>query len=895
MHTASSKTSEHAAVTSGNAVLLLDAQGRVESASPGACRLWQARENELVGDHLPNLFLFEVTSRDPDWLAAQWEVLLAAALPQPVALKLQPKEAGTLDVLLRLESTNATPPRYFAFVTLPAPAGPGLAPDPGGGKPDAASLFAVLGERSPLGFFDLNFLKNEVYYSPAWKRMLGYSESALPNSYETWVSLIHPDDTAAAPDKLASRSPVVGGRPFSVEYRLKHAHGHYVWVQSVGVQLHGPNGALQRVVGAHIDIQDRKEFEESSLHAEERLQMLTERGRMAVFDLDFTEEHTWLSPAFKAMLGYAETELPDNNESFLRALPPAETTGGLAAYFLASAPGQTVCHDQLRLQHRSGAELWVYAGFIRIISRRRELQRVLGYLAPLPEGAAPAGPGGMPAEQLAVLMEEMREGVIATDARGQVVYLNATASRLLGHDAVQALGRSAVDLFRLVHRLSGAPGENPLDRALTLGEPTTLNNEFSLIRGPDAKPQPVTFSCRPAYDAAGSSVGALLVFRNPEEMTLTPEELVRANRFDSLGQLASGIAHDFNNLLTTILGGVSLAKDNRDYSGLENSERACLAAKGLSKQLLAFAKGGAATRQVLQPGKLLADAVRLSAAGSAVKVELTVPEDLGTVCVDRAQILQVFQNLIINSIQAMPAGQGNVWVTAGNVTLTAGQIPPLTAGQYVAVEVRDNGSGIKPEHLQRIFDPFFTTKKTGTGLGLATVLSIVKRHGGQMGVDSQPGEGTTFTIFLPRAEQEAEVEARRAPALTHATRTNRVLFMDDDPQISTLTAGMLDGLGYKYDLAKNGEEAIQLYKRYLNIGRPYDVVIMDLTVIGGMGGEQCFKHLQELDPNVRAIVASGYDDDDMARQFLAMGFLGYLPKPYRIGELGRAVKQVIGT
>ncbi|MDQ5978258.1 MAG: two-component system, cell cycle sensor histidine kinase and response regulator CckA, partial [Verrucomicrobiota bacterium] len=374
-----------------------------------------------------------------------------------------------------------------------------------------------------------------------------------------------------------------------------------------------------------------------------------------------------------------------------------------------------------------------------------------------------------------------------------------------------------------------------------------------------------------------------------------PEELVRANRFEALGQLAGGIAHDFNNLLTTILGGVSLAKENRDYSGLENSERACLAAKGLSKQLLTFSRGGTGVRQVLRPADLLADSVRLAAAGSSVKLEVEVAPETGTFCVDRAQMLQVFQNLVINAIQAMPTAQGRIWIKAANVTVAPAEISGLVGGNYVSVEVRDNGSGIKPEHLEKIFAPFFTTKKTGTGLGLATVLSIVKRHGGQIGVESELGVGSVFTVFLPIADQPGEVEARRAPTFNVATRTGRVLFMDDDPQICALTGGMLEGLGYKFDLARNGEEAVQFYKRYLNIGRPYDVVIMDLTIIGGMGGEQTFKALRDLHPDVRAIIASGYDNDDMARQFLDMGFLGYLTKPYRVGDLGRVIKKVLGS
>ncbi len=875
------------------ALLVLDGSGRVELANPSACTLWQAKLGELVGDFFPNLFVFEVTSREPDWVQAEWEVLQSAALAHPAKLRLQPKEKAAFEVVVRLEQASTTPPRFFAYISRPpSPTSP---PFPVSSDSPVNSLFATLAERSPLGFFDLNFVKNEVYYSPAWKRMLGYSDDGLPNIYDTWLALIHPDDSAAAPDKLLSRTATTAPRSFSIEYRLKHARGHYVWVQSVGLQLHSPNGALQRVIGAHIDIQDRKDFEESSLHTEERLLLMTERGRMAVFDLDFTGDRTWLSPAFKALLGYAETELPDTPESFLRALPAEETTGGLPAFFLTQQPGQVVYFDTLQMCHRSGSELWLYTGLVRIFSRKRELQRVLGFVAPMPKGAGASGaPASMPPEHLTTLLGELREAVLVADAQSRVLLLNPVAEELLGRSIGQAIGQPAAEVFRTIHRMSGAPGENPIDRALALNEPTFLNNEFALDLG-NKKMRPITFSCSPVIDAAGHPNGAVLVFRDPNEMSLTPEEVLRSNRFDSLGQLAGGIAHDFNNFLTTVLGGVSLAKENRDYSGLENSERACLAAKALSKQLLAFAKGGTAVRQVVRPVELLGDAVRLAAAGSAVKIELKVPVDTGTICVDRAQLLQVFQNLIINAIQAMPAGQGNIWVDAGNVELVADQVSPLAPGQYVALQVRDNGSGIKPEHLEKIFDPFFTTKKTGTGLGLATVLSIAKRHGGQIGVESEIGTGTTFTVFLPRAEQDAEVEARRAPSFPAASRTGRVLFMDDDAEICHLTGAMLESLDYKFDLAKNGEEALQLYKRYLNIGRPYDVVIMDLTIVGGMGGEATYKHLRELDPDVRAIIASGYDNDDMARQFLDMGFCGYLTKPYRVGDLGRIIKKVLGS
>ncbi|HWA26003.1 MAG TPA: ATP-binding protein [Lacunisphaera sp.] len=873
------------------AVLVLGPDGRVQLASAAACTIWQARAEELVGDYFPNLFAFDVISHESGWVQSQWEVLLAAGRDHPISLKLQPKEAAEFDVLVRLEPAGTDQAGYFAFIASVA-AGPGVSTPTSASPPD--NFLGALNERSPLGFFDLNFQRNEVYYSPVWKRQLGYADAALPNTYETWLKLIHPEDSAAAPDR-AGRVASTGTRPFSHEFRMKHADGHYLWVQCVGVQQYGPNGALLRVLGAHLDVSDRKEFEELALRADERVRQLGDRGRVAMFDLDFGNGLYWLSPGFKSLLGYAEGELPDSLESVLRSLPMDETTGGVQAYFLAQHPDQLSYFDLLRLRHREERDVLVYAGIVRQISRRKELQRIIGFAVPLPKGpGASESSSPFPGPHLGIMLSELHEGVLLADAAGKIIHVNAKAETLLGHPLAHVLGQDAGEVFRLVHLQNGQPGENPVARVLSTGDSMKLNSEFALDNGAPTA-QPVVFSARPVLDVSGRPAGAVVVFRQPGEMHLTPEELVRANRFDSLGQLAGGIAHDFNNLLTTILGGVSLAKEQRNYSGLENSERACLAAKALSKQLLTYSRGGGAVRQVVKPADILADAVRLAAAGSTVKVEVQVPADTGTICVDRAQLLQVFQNLVINAIQAMTTGQGQIWITATNVQLAAGEVIGLVAGPYVAIEVRDNGSGIKPEHLEKIFESFFTTKKTGTGLGLATVLSIVKRHGGQMGVESEPGVGTAFTVFLPVADQPEEVEARRAPSFNYANRTGRILFMDDDRDICTLTQGMLESLEYKCDVAHTGEEAIKFYKRYLNIGRPYDAVIMDLTIIGGMGGEQTFRALRDLHPEVRAIIASGYDNDEMARQFLDQGFCGYLTKPYRVGDLARVIKKVLGN
>ena len=519
--------------------------------------------------------------------------------------------------------------------------------------------------------------------------------------------------------------------------------------------------------------------------------------------------------------------------------------------------------------------------------------RVTGFYSALPPALPAFGGQALPLGLLAGALSEIHEGVLLADAVGRIVFANDKAAQLLRQTSDELRGRPLAEVMAIVNRSTGKGVEFPVSRLLELGETVALNNDCVLSQADGTTSEPIAFSGRPVSDSGGRTVGAVVVFRNPQEMTLTPEELVKANRFESLGMLAGGIAHDFNNLLTTILGGISLAKDNRDYSRLDASEESCLAAKGLTKQLLTFAKGGTAVQTVLAPITVLKEAARVASAGATTEIAVDVAPATGNVLGDRAQLLQVFQNLVVNAIQAMPEGRpSHVWLRAANATLAADQVSPLTAGDYVRFEVKDDGCGIPPANLQKIFDAFFTTKKHGTGLGLATVLQVIRKHGGQIGVQSTVGTGTTFTLFLPRAGQPATVEARRAPTLRFGT--GRVLFMDDDEKICELTGGMLQSLEYKFDIAKKGEEALALYKRYLNIGRPYDAVIMDLTIIGGMGGEETFKELRELDPDVRAIVSSGYDSEEMAKQYLDMGFCGYLTKPYRVSDLGRILKTVLG-
>jgi two-component system cell cycle sensor histidine kinase/response regulator CckA len=866
---------------------MLDKSGKVSAANQEAKSLWQTGATELVGEPFPSLFALDIVCDDAEMIEAEWDILLSAMLDKRAILTVQPKEGAPRPMAVRAEKALGA---GGYIVVIEQPLEPGADTQSVDDQGAALQLFA---EKGAVGFFDLNLKGRRVTYSPAWKRMLGYADSELADTYEAWLGLLHPEDSAAAPDK-AGRKFQVGARPFSVDFRMKHKKGHWMWIQCTGLQMVSTSAELERVIGIHIDATERKETEEAALIGDSRLRSLVDEGSLAAFELDFQGGGCWFSEAWLRLMGGFPA--PANGALALtEALGPDGCPGGFEAWVLAQAPGQSSFSRVVRLRTGDGHSVSALLGLSRTLSRKRTLTRVVGFACPLPEdsAAAPAAVGSVSQAIFDEVLGALSEGVIATDPRGLVLFTNATASRVLRQPMAGMVGKPLDQVFALLDRQSGKVGDNPAERVLSASGPLPLIADQSVaIAG--GEPVPVVWTGRASYGADTKPRGVVIVFRNPEEMSLSPEELIKANRFESLGQLAGGIAHDFNNLLATILGGISLAKDNRDPSILGDAEKACLAAKALTKQLLMFTKGSTGALSVCDPLDVLENAIKIASAGAKAEISVQVPPGTGAVSVDRAQILQVFQNLIINSLQAMPPAPhvAKLELKAGNSHISAGQVEALAPGDYVEFEVRDNGSGIKPEHLEKIWDPFFTTKKHGTGLGLATVLSIVRKLGGEIGLQSTVGVGTVFSVFLPMADKPVDVQARPAPSLRFGT--GRILFMDDDEQICSLTASMLESLDYKYDIARSGEDAIMLYKRYLNIGRPYDAVIMDLTVIGGMGGEEAFRVLHDLDRDVRAIVSSGYDNDEMARQYLEMGFCGYLTKPYRVTDLGKVLKAVLG-
>ncbi|MBA4371789.1 MAG: hypothetical protein C0402_02880 [Thermodesulfovibrio sp.] len=393
----------------------------------------------------------------------------------------------------------------------------------------------------------------------------------------------------------------------------------------------------------------------------------------------------------------------------------------------------------------------------------------------------------------------------------------------------------------------------------------------------------------------GSVVGSRDIMRDITERLKMEDELLKSQKLESLGILAGGIAHDFNNLLTGILGNISIAllhvdRQDKAYVRLAEAEKASLRAKNLAQQLLTFSVGGEPIKKTVLINNLISESALFSLRGAPVKCTFSIPDDLLPVEVDEGQINQVINNLVINAVQASPAG-GTIHITAKNVFPDRTSELSLNSGQYVRIDVQDSGMGILKEHLTRIFDPFFSTKQHGSGLGLATAYSIVKKHGGLITVESELAAGATFHVYLPVSDKELSVTSIEDGQLLHGK--GNILVMDDEEIIRDVAGEMLKEMGYDVEVACDGMQAIEAFTLARKSGMPFGVVILDITVPGGLGGQQTLERLIEIDPHVRAIVSSGYSHDPIMSDYRKYGFKGVAAKPYRIKELGDTIAAVM--
>ena len=383
----------------------------------------------------------------------------------------------------------------------------------------------------------------------------------------------------------------------------------------------------------------------------------------------------------------------------------------------------------------------------------------------------------------------------------------------------------------------------------------------------------------------------IAVARDISDRRRMEREMLKNAKLQSLGVLAGGIAHDFNNLLTAVLGNVSLAVTHTPADSpvaplLRETEAAAVRATGLAQQLLTFARGGDPVRSITDIDRVVQDAAEFVLRGSGTSCSFRISADLRPADVDAGQIGQVVQNLVINARQAT-ADSGHIVVTCANV-----ETPDAAAKAMIRIVIEDDGPGIAAADLEKVFDPYFSTKPEGGGLGLSICHSIVARHGGEIRIDSRPGEGTSVVVDLPAAERTA-VATVSAPEQIRSF-DQRVLIMDDDEMVRRLLTLMLEQFGCRVEESRGGAEAVALMEQLAGSDDPVGLVILDLTIPGGMGGLEALKWIRAVDPDVRAIVSSGYSNDPVIAKYRDYGFQGVIVKPYRLAELNEVVASVLG-
>ncbi|CAN5618570.1 hypothetical protein BH18VER1_BH18VER1_12800 [soil metagenome] len=395
-----------------------------------------------------------------------------------------------------------------------------------------------------------------------------------------------------------------------------------------------------------------------------------------------------------------------------------------------------------------------------------------------------------------------------------------------------------------------------------------------------------------------SGDGVSVFFRDITERKHSEDERLTTSKLESLGTLAGGIAHDLNNILTVISGNIGLAQIEAPsdcgnlLSSLSKAGQAAQHAAHLSSQLLTFSKGGAPLKKISSIIHVLEQAAEFTLYGSNLRADLDIATNLWKAEIDVGQIEQVVNALMLNAREAMPHG-GTVRLSARNVEFQDNSGTLLPAGRYVRVSVTDRGEGVPEELLTKIFDPYFTTKPTASGLGLAISYSIVKKHGGFLHLETSSSEGSTFSFYLRASDAVAAPETAKSPDQLYRFHHQRVLVMDDEAAIRELTSQLLGTLGYEVTAVPDGMEAVKTYERALRRGENFQVVILDATVRGGMGGLATIEHLRGMDPQVNAIICSGYSDEAALSEFTAYGFRGALPKPFTRRELAETLQRTI--
>ncbi len=647
-----------------------------------------------------------------------------------------------------------------------------------------------------------------------------------------------------------------------------------------------PSGEIGGILMLTESITARRQVELELRASEERYRNLADMGFESIFihendvivDLNRTLLELLRYDSKEEIIGKKGLELvvaPQSRE-LIRERLRARTTGPSEVWCIRKDGSQFLAETQAREITYQGRPMRLVN--IRNITARKQAEEAIA----------------AEKERLAVTLQSIGDGVIATDTAGCVMIMNTVAENLTGWPQHEAMGLPLNQVFQIVHEISRLPCENPVDKVFATGDTIELANHTLLISR-DGTERVIADSGAPIRSAEGKTLGVVLVFRDMTEKQKLIVAAQRTQKLESLGILAGGIAHDFNNLLSGIFGYIDIAhakcKEETLSAYLAKAMATIERARGLTHQLLTFAKGGVPIRQTQALFPFVEETVNFVLSGSSVTSRFEVAPNLRPCDFDRNQIGQVFDNLAINAQQAMPNG-GVLLVRAENMRLKTNQVDGLPEGEYVRISFSDTGIGIPPEIISRIFDPFFTTKQKGSGLGLATCYSILNQHDGNIEVESESGKGTVFHVYLPTSPNVPATESK--PALREVKGRGRFLLMDDEAVIRETLGEMLRMVGFEVITFAEGKAVIDYLKQTPQGLQGISAIMLDLTVPGGMGGREAMVEIRKISSDIPIFVSSGYGDDPVMAEPEKFGIAGSIGKPFRRAALLELLQKHLG-
>ncbi|OGV58569.1 MAG: hypothetical protein A2283_00535 [Lentisphaerae bacterium RIFOXYA12_FULL_48_11] len=638
--------------------------------------------------------------------------------------------------------------------------------------------------------------------------------------------------------------------------------------------------------GVEIDITDRKMVEEALKDSESRLRAFMDNMPSMVVIKDNELRPCYFNRAFLEYFPGREWLHKTPHETFPKEIADEIQKADLKAIsekFISYEEKWTDKHgvertlDTRKFAIPSGDESPYLGVIISDITQRKQVEDALA----------------AEKERLAVTLSSIGDGVITTDNSGTILTINKIAEELTGWPENEARGRQVSEVFNVVNEITRQRCVNPVEQVLESGTAVNLPDHTLLIARAGRRIL-LSSNGAPISDKDGRVVGVVLAFHDITEQQKLIESAQRADKLEAIGLLAGGIAHDFNNLLGGIFGYIDMALSSSNASDVERCLNASLStinrARGLTQQLLTFAKGGLPNRRVERLFPFIQETVQFAMSGSSISCSFAVPNDLWLCNIDKGQVGQVIDNLVLNAQQAMPLG-GNIDLMARNVSLGEKAHPVLEKGDYVQISIRDHGIGMPKEILPRIFDPFFTTKPKGHGLGLATCYSIINRHGGCIDVESETGVGSTFHLYLPAARNAISSDTVEVVVAHKGTGT--VVVMDDEKVIRDVVAGMLKSFGYTPVCMTNGNDALVFFEAEIKANRKVKAMIFDLTIPGGMGGKEAITAIRKICKETPVIVASGYADDPIMANPEEYGFTNSIRKPFMRVEIAKILNDCL--